>query len=203
MDLDPFVPVGIEGRNDAFSWTFFCCYCLLADSPPDSPEEIAALGRNQHRTAARGREDGLLLERDGDVITLHDWASELLTECAPIAEALDAAHGGHAYRDALASANAGLAEPDTLPSARVLAQMQADFDGSFNAFARAQSEATRAQLLALPYPEPLAQRLAAMAESSRAEQRRIEAADSLPFEPWRQAYLDPATLEVMPQAQAA
>ncbi|MDT7838259.1 glutamate--cysteine ligase [Aquabacterium sp. OR-4] len=202
MDLDPFVPVGIEAGTMRFL-DIFLLHCLLADSPPDSPDEIAALGRNQHRTAARGREPGLLLERDGDVITLNDWAIELLGECAPIAEALDTAHGGHHYRDALAGAHASLAAPDTLPSARVLAQMQADFDGSFNALARAQSEATRARLLALPYPEPLAQRLAAMAEASRAEQRRIEAADTQPFEPWRQAYLDPATLEVMAQAQAA
>ncbi len=202
MDLDPFVPVGIQAQTMRFI-DIFLLHCLLADSPPDSPDEIAALGRNQHRTAARGREPGLLLERDGDVITLAEWAAELLAECAPIAEALDAAHGGHAYRDALAAGHAGLSAPDTLPSARVLAQLQADFDGSFNAFARAQSEATRAQLLALPYPEPLSLRLAAMAETSRAEQRRIEAADTQPFEPWRQAYLDPATLAVMAHARAA
>ncbi|MEK8050896.1 glutamate--cysteine ligase [Ideonella sp. DXS22W] len=202
MDLDPFVPVGIEAQTMRFI-DIFLLHCLLADSPPDSPDEIAALGRNQHRTAARGREPGLLLERDGDVITLTDWAAELLAECGPIADALDAAHGGEAYRQALQAAKDGLAAPDTLPSARVLAQMQSGFDGSFNAFARAQSEATRATLLALPYPEPLALRMAAAAETSRAEQRRIEAADTLPFEPWRQAYLDPATLDVLPQARAA
>jgi glutamate--cysteine ligase len=52
MDLDPFEPVGINAATMRFL-DVFLLHCLLADSPPDTPEEIAALGRNQHRTAAR------------------------------------------------------------------------------------------------------------------------------------------------------
>ena len=69
MDLDPFEPVGINATTMRFI-DIFLLHCLLADSPPDTPDEIAALGRNQHRTAARGREPGLLLEQGDHVITL-------------------------------------------------------------------------------------------------------------------------------------
>ena len=31
----------------------FLLHCLLRDSPPDTPDEIVALARNQHRCAAR------------------------------------------------------------------------------------------------------------------------------------------------------
>jgi glutamate--cysteine ligase len=78
----------------------------------------------------------------------------------------------------------------------VLQTMVDQHGGSYVAFIRAQSAATRERLLALPYSEDLAARFAAQAEASVAEQRRIEAADTLPFEQYRQAYLSPDRLEV-------
>ncbi len=124
MDLDPFEPVGIATPTMRFI-DVFLLHCLLADSPPDTPAEVAALGRNQHRVAARGREPGLLLEQGEHTITLTDWARELLDECVPIAEALDAAQGGEANAAALAAARALLDTPEQLPSARVLQAMTA------------------------------------------------------------------------------
>ena len=54
MDLDPFEPVGIGAGTIGFL-DVFLLHCLLADSPPDTPDEIAALARNQHRTAVLHR----------------------------------------------------------------------------------------------------------------------------------------------------
>ncbi len=65
MDLDPFFAVGITAGTMHFLDTFLL-HCLLRDSPPDTPQEIAALGRNQQRVAARGREPGLRLERGAE-----------------------------------------------------------------------------------------------------------------------------------------
>ena len=62
LDLNPFVPVGITAQNIRFL-DVFLLHCLLSESPPDTPQEIAALGRNQHKTAAFGRQPGLMLER--------------------------------------------------------------------------------------------------------------------------------------------
>ncbi|MCP5877000.1 hypothetical protein NL390_31560, partial [Klebsiella pneumoniae] len=91
--------------------------CLLSDSPPDTPDEIAALGRNQQSTAARGREPGLSLERDGQPVLLTDWAREIVAACLPIAERLDTTLGGEGYRQAWEAANAALDDPSRLPSA--------------------------------------------------------------------------------------
>ena len=193
MDLDPFVPVGITARTMRFL-DIFLLHCWLQDSPPDTPEEIAALGRNQHRTAAFGREPGLTLEKHGSNVLLTDWAAELLAQCGPIAEALDGAHGGSAYGDALTAANAALAEPEALSSARVLATMQRDFDGSHINFLRAQSEQTRNHLLALPWASEQQAAFVAMAKESVAQQRAIEVADTVDFETFRQAYLAPERL---------
>jgi glutamate--cysteine ligase len=196
MDLDPFEPVGIAAPTMRFI-DIFLLHCLLADSPPDTPAEIAALGRNQHRVAERGREPGLLLEQgDGRTVLLTDWAAQVLDECGPIAAALDAAHGGSDYQSALNGALAVLAKPAELPSARVLATMTAEFDSSYVAFIRAQSARTRQALLALPWTEAQAARYAALAADSVAEQHRIEEADTMPFEQYRQAYLSPERLQV-------
>jgi glutamate--cysteine ligase len=198
MDLDPFVPVGIAAPTLRFL-DVFLLHCLLADSPPDTPQEIAALGRNQHRTAARGRESGLLLERGSGEVTLADWGAQLLAECATIAAALDGEHGGTRYSEALNAASATLREPDGLSSARVLATMVKDFDSSYVRFTRAQSEQTRNALLARPFPSALRERFEALAKESNAAQQAIEALDSLPFEIYRQQYLASERLRVSPR----
>jgi glutamate--cysteine ligase len=195
MDLDPFEPVGIATPTMRFI-DVFLLHCLLADSPPDTPAEVAALGRNQHRVAARGREPGLLLERGDATVPLTDWAAQLLDECLPIAAALDAAQGGNDNSAALAACRALLATPGQLPSARVLEAMARDFGGSYVQFIRAQSAATRSRLLGLPWTDAQAARYAAMAAESVLAQQRIEAADTMPFEQYRQAYLSPDRLEV-------
>jgi glutamate--cysteine ligase len=188
MDLDPFEPVGINAQTMRLL-DIFLLHCLLADSPPDTPAEIAALARNQHRTAEHGRRPGLMLERGGQEVALADWGRELLDECAPIAAALDRAEGGRAHHEALMMARQRLAAPESTPSARVLAEMSQDFDGSHIGFVAAHAQRTRARLLALPYDELLDARFRRMAEQSVADQRKVEAADRLPFEEFRQQYL--------------
>ncbi len=188
MDLDPFVPVGITESTTRFI-DVFLLHCLMSDSPPDTPAEIAALARNQHKTAARGREPGLMLERDGGEVALMDWGLEVIAQCAPIAAAMDAALGGTLYAEAVAAAQHALQHPDTLPSARVLAAMGADFNNSFVGFVRAHSTKTQAHLLGLPFTNERQARFEAMTQESVAEQKRIEAADSVPFETYRQSYV--------------
>ena len=195
MDLDPFVPVGIAAPTLRLL-DVFLLHCLLHDSPPDTPDEIAALGRNQHRTASHGREPGLKLERDGREVSLVDWAAELLEQCSPLAAALDAAHGSSDYSAALAAARQGLADLDSLPSARVVATMKGDFANSYTAFICAQSTQTRQHLMALPWSPEQQAAFEAMARESVNKRRAIEAADTLDFETFRQAYLAPGRLLV-------
>ena len=193
MDLDPFEPIGINADTGRFL-DMFLLHCLLSDSPPDSPAEIAALKNNQHLTAARGREPGLLLQRGPERVTLADWAADIVAQLAPIADAMDAVEGGQAYSQALAAARAALAAPDTLPSARVLRAMRDEHHDSFVSFVRTRSADTRAQLLALPYPAALKARFDALAAASITEQKRIESMDSMPFEIYRQEYTSPKRL---------
>ena len=195
MDLNPFEPVGISGQTMRFL-DVFLLHCLTSASPPDSPGEIAALARNQHRTAARGREPGLMLERNGEQVSLTQWGHDILAQCAPIAAALDVAHGTSDHSAALAAAAAGLNDAATLPSARVLAAMAKDHDNSFVKFVRAQSENTRAYFQALPFSSEQQAHFNHLSQQSIADQKKIELLDSMPFEMYREQYVSAERLNV-------
>jgi glutamate--cysteine ligase len=172
----------------------FLLHCLLADSPPDTPTEIAAIGRNQNRVAARGREPGLHLERQGKEVALLDWGQQLTRACEPIALALDAAHASSAYSEALAGAVAALHDPARVPSARVLREMQEHHAGSYIRFTLAQSARHAADLRHLPVAAQTQDLFARLARESLEEQQQMEASDTMPFETYRQRYLAPERL---------
>src|SRR6202012_3945548 len=121
MDLDPFVPAGIAPATMRMI-DIFLLHCLLDESPLDSPNEIAELGRNQQRVASRGREPGLKLERGGVEVLMTDWLREILTECGPIAAWLDAQEGTDAHAQALAAPRAG---PDDRQARRLARRLRA------------------------------------------------------------------------------
>jgi len=188
VDIDPFLPVGIDARAMRLL-DVFLLHCLLGDSPPDTPDEIANISRNQHRVAAFGREPGLRLCHDGEQRALADWGLELIDAFAPIAEALDAAHRSESYRGVLSDAEAALRDVSATPSARVLRAMHEDYGDSYVAFAAAQSQRHRDALLRAPLAPETERRYARMTAESIAEQRRIEAADKVPFETYRRQYI--------------
>jgi glutamate--cysteine ligase len=195
MDLDPFSAIGITAQTMRFL-DVFLLHCLLRDSPPDTPQEIAAIGRNKQLAAARGREPGLYLDRDDQKVNLCEWAGQLLAECVPIAAALDAAHGISAHAEALSAAANAVANPASLPSARVLSEIQNVYDGSFLRFTLAHSLRHRSALLSELLPADQEDSFDRMAEESLKKQRTIEADDKLPFEQYRQQYLSPDSLRV-------
>ena len=188
MDNDPFCAIGIAADTMRFL-DIFLLHCLLRDSPPDTPEEIAAISRNQHDVAQRGRDPDIRLRRRGQELGLAEWGSELIVEYEPIAAALDAAHRSSAYRDALSAAGAALRDSSATRSARMLAQIGQAHDESYVAFTLAQSRRHRRTLQDLPLPAEVKARYARMAEDSLTAQAKLEAADSLPFESYRQQYL--------------
>ena len=194
MDLDPFNPVGINAQTMRFL-DILLLYCLLEDSPPDSPLELMAMARNKLRGAQEGRKPGLLLERRGEQVTLVDWANDILAACEPIAERLDEVRRGAAYRDALASSSNFVNNPESVPSARVLHAMARNHGNSHVRFTLAESLSHRATLLGIPLKADVEERFARLAAESIDKQKKIEASDRVDFETYRQRYLNPELLQ--------
>jgi glutamate--cysteine ligase len=188
MDLDPYSPVGIKADTMRFL-DVFLLHCLLSESPPDTPQEIGANSRNQHRVAQRGREPELRLDRGDGQVTLAEWSLAVLRECEPIAKALNRAHDTSAYGNVLSAARIAIAESTSTPSARVLREMEAAHDCSYLRFALDQSVRHQSYLQTLPWDGTMNERFGRLAEESRRAQRQIEAADTVPFEAYRRQYL--------------
>ena len=193
MDLDPFNPVGINAQTMRFL-DVLLLYCLLEESPPDTPQELLAIARNKLRGAQEGRKPGLMLELEGKQVPLTEWGRDVLIACQPIAEAIDGVRGGAAYRDALGAAINLFNETDATPSARVLHAMARNHGNSHVRFTLAESLSHRGSLLGIPLKAEVEDRFARLAKESLEKQRRIEAADTLDFETYRQRYLNPELL---------
>jgi glutamate--cysteine ligase len=80
-------------------------------------------------------------------------------------------------------------DPASLPSARVLAAIRDDHRGSWFAFALAQSRQHAAAMRSEPMSTQAADRLEALSRESIEEQRRLEDADTVPFETFLRQYL--------------
>ena len=178
----PVLPDRHRRRHDALSRRIPAALPAAAKVPPTRRRKSPRSRRNQHHAAGRGRDPGLRLARRTEELTPAEWGAELLAECEPIAAALDHAHRGTAYRDAVSAAGALLADPAATPSARILRRWRRHYDNSYVAFALAQSTRHRDFLLELPLAPETDARFARMAADSLATQRQIEAADSMPFE---------------------
>jgi glutamate--cysteine ligase len=195
MDLDPFVPIGITEQTCRFLDTFLL-HCLLSDSPPDTPREIREVRDNLQRVAHRGREPGLTLLRDGKDVPLAEWAREVLLQCEPIPEKIDARFGGAAYRDAYQAMLKLAADASQTPSARVLHAMARNHDNAFVRFALIESTLHKSTLQHRELARDVRERFSRLAQESTLKQRELEAADHVDFETFRQGYLAPDLLRV-------
>jgi glutamate--cysteine ligase len=91
-------------------------------------------------------------------------------------------------------ARAALGDPERVTSARVLREVTERHASIYVHFARTQSLRHRETLLAAPLPPRVEARHARLAEESLATQRRIEASDEVPFETYREQYINQSLL---------
>jgi glutamate--cysteine ligase len=74
--------------------------------------------------------------------------------------------------------------------------MRGEHDGSYTGFVKACSERIKQDLTQRPFPAEMQTRFSRLARESVEEQQRIEGADTVPFEAFRQQYLSPQRLVV-------
>ncbi|AVJ26050.1 glutamate--cysteine ligase [Achromobacter spanius] len=187
LDIDPYSPIGIDATTARFVDAFLL-FCTASDSPffPDNGY-CQRSADNFSVVVKEGRKPGLTLDRDGQTIGLAQWGHELLDQIAPYAALYDSAAGGTAYADALAAQRAKLDQPDTTPSARLLADLK-DSGLSFHDFSLALSRKHADALRAQPLPADVATAYQQAAAQSAAEQLRLEQSDTEDFDTYVTRY---------------
>jgi len=208
VDINAFHPLGVEETQLCFL-ALFMTHCLLMDSPRISARERRAIDTNEVLAAHRGREPGLVLDRNGGTLPLRAWAAEALDAMWPLAELLDAAAStaGEMQGRAMAAAAEGphcaalraqfhkVDEPDATPSARMLAEMRANGEGFAELAARLTDQHRNAFRAMSIDPEREAW-LRRLAETSLDRQKAIEAADDIDFDEFLRRYF--AQSEALP-----
>ncbi|HEX7030323.1 MAG TPA: glutamate--cysteine ligase [Gammaproteobacteria bacterium] len=186
LDVSAFDPAGVN-LPELYFLEVFLAFCLLSASPPISADEQAEIDHNQTLVATRGREPGLALRHNGQEVALRAWADEALEAMQSVAEILDSCEPDRRYSSALAAQREIAADPERTPSARMLREMSAN-EESFFEFAMRKSVEHREAYLAQPLAPERETFFREAAERSLAEQRAIEAADTLTFEEYLERY---------------
>ena len=156
-------------------------FCLFMDSPVISSGERREIDSNLDAVCYRGRKPGLELQRNGEPVTLTDWAHELLEAMQGFAALYDSLQPQSGHVAALSEQQAAVGEPDLTPSARILAGMRQHGEGHFR-FAQRMARQHQEYFMNLaPDPEGFAMLDDAM-EKSLAGQQAMEASDNQTFD---------------------
>lgn len=179
LDLNLFNPIGIDESTARFIEAFLLT-CLLYDSPLQANEEFQVNNSNQLLVANQGRKPGLMLNKNGEAISLQTWANQILTAMQPICALLDENSLDKPYQLALQQQLAVVKNPALTPSARILACMRENAQ-EFGCFASNTSALHKQYFLAQPLPAALQSQYQLNAAESVQKQAQIESADTLSF----------------------
>ncbi|WP_310619783.1 glutamate--cysteine ligase [Flexibacterium corallicola] len=180
VDINPFLPVGID-EQEAYFLNTFLTYLALAESEGLSPEEQRQLNDQLQLVAVEGRKPDLLLPADREGRTLKDAGLALLVQMRDLAKLMDEAHdSGRSHQDALEVQIAKLENPELTPSAKVLAGVKRY--GSHQAFISALAKAQTDYFKVLPQDSARKSHLEAHVAQSRAAHEQIESAATESFE---------------------
>ncbi|QOR39697.1 glutamate--cysteine ligase [Billgrantia diversa] len=186
LDLDPFLPLGIDEPRLRFIDTFLM-WCLLSESPWIPDEECDRLDDNRRLVVERGRDPELRLLQDGQLRSVAEWGGEIFAELAKAAELLDALEEGAPHAEAVASLAPWIEDPELTPSGRLLARLEStgeEFIDATLALAEEHAERMRHEAVSPARKSTFEQ----MVETSHQQQRDIEAADTLRFDEFLEEY---------------
>jgi glutamate--cysteine ligase len=185
FDLNPFVDIGIVPEQNTFA-DILLLMCLFRQSPPITAREQGENDENKSRIVNRGRQPDLNLLVHNREQPFRPIAHALFDDMRPFAQMLDAAYGGDNYVTTLERLRTRIDQPENTPSAQVLAAAT-EYKGYFK-FAMAQSRKHHDSLLTQPLDAHTLAKFTASAETSLAEQRRLEALPQGSFEDYVARY---------------
>lgn len=188
LDLDIFNPLGVDAGKLRFIEALLLT-CLLLESPETTTADHQINNANQLAVANEGRKPDLMLNREGQAITLHAWANDILQAMQPVCAILDNNAPDKPYSAALAEQRLVVDDPNLTASARMLASMR-EQSQPFSRFALNTSAEHAHYFHVQPLDAETTAQFIAMAAESHAKQRDIENQPQRPFAEFLQRYFD-------------
>lgn len=186
-DINPFMPLGCAAEQFRFIEALLLM-CQLSDSPLHTPDEKKSIKSNMLATAYRGRDPSLMLDRNGQAISLQHWAGELCESMSELCEILDENEEQPLYSQALEKQIQAIQSPELTPSAKILANMK-DHAQPFAGCGLNTSRQHQYYFNSLPaLNNDQLQQFKQEAEDSLRKQALVESGDRLPFDQYLQQY---------------
>ncbi len=187
LDINLFDPCGISQNTMRFMEAFLI-YCLLTDSPLLDEAALEEIGRNQLAVAKRGRDPDLKLQRFGESMSVHSWASDILRSVASVAAVIDEHDDNDSYGEAVTAMQSLVEDPESTPSAKIVSELRESGRGFFD-FARDMSGRHRDYFAAIASIDSATQdAFRREAKASLERQADIEAGDSISLDEYLARY---------------
>ncbi|MEG2830901.1 MAG: glutamate--cysteine ligase, partial [Edwardsiella sp. (in: enterobacteria)] len=179
LDINPFTPIGVDADQARFL-DLFLIWCVLADAPEMSSDELLCTRQNWNRVILEGRKPGQTIG-----IGCHDArqplayvGQSLFADLHRVAEVLDGINGDARYQQVCARLVAAFEDVSLTYSARVMAQMG---DRGIGSYGLALAQRYRDRLCSEPLTLLDEATLTAQAQGSVTRQAALESQDSESF----------------------
>lgn len=186
MDVNPFMPEGMDSEQAAFV-DVFLIWCMLLSPNPHNLPECKTRSNNLPKVVTEGRRPGLMLEYRGQSISLQDWAMSMMESCLEIAAIMDKGLEKPIFVEAVNKQLLKVKDSSLTPSALVLEAMRSSGQ-SFEQLMLAQAKQYRDYFSTMPSKALAEQELKKLAKRSFEEQLNIEQQDTQSFEAFLHAY---------------
>jgi len=180
LDINPFSPIGVDEQQVRFL-DLFMVWCVLADAPEMSSDELLCTRTNWNRVILEGRKPGLTLGMgcESAQFSLAKVGKDLFSDLRRVAQTLDGIHGGDAYQKVCDELVASFDNPDLTFSARILRSM---IDNGIGGTGKALANQYRDMLREEPLEILSEAEFSAEHDASLTRQHQLEAADTESFE---------------------
>ncbi|MCY4273911.1 MAG: glutamate--cysteine ligase, partial [Gammaproteobacteria bacterium] len=180
IDLNPFVPVGIDADCIRF-YDLLLLACMLLDSPEMDDAEFQLTVKNQQEMVMNGRNpDSHIMLVDGEKNSFAEM-HELLNALTPLAELLDSLENSINYQLSLQSQRFKIDHPELTPSGQIVTRVIKNED-SFFEFAMDLAEETERYFKNSKIDPEISQKFKQLSHESHQAQKEIEEADSMSFD---------------------
>jgi glutamate--cysteine ligase len=185
FDLNPMLDIGVAPEQSLLADAFLLM-CLFRDSPPITAREQAENDENKRRVVSRGRQPELQLLVHNREQPFRALAHELFDDMLPFAAMLDRAWGSQRYSSSLHRLRQRIDDPQSTPSAQVLAACRAQ--GGFLPAVMAWSQQHKQSLMAQPLDPQARDKFDRSVSQSLRDQERVEAQEQGTFEDYVARY---------------